>query len=119
MIKWLVIIVAGWFLIKMLSGDRKRKSADKKKEFEQMKKTGEMVKDPICGAYVSRNSDIRVKNGDQVHCFCSYECREKYLKQIGHEPTPIERADDAWDQDETDETTVRGDTAVKDEQDKA
>jgi YHS domain-containing protein len=42
-----------------------------------------MVKDPSCGTYVDKDGDIRVREGDKVHVFCSYECRDKYLKRIG------------------------------------
>ena len=41
-----------------------------------------MVKDPICGTYVEKDGSIRVREGEKVHVFCSYECRDKYLKQI-------------------------------------
>ena len=44
--------------------------------------SGEMVKDPVCGAYVEKDSSLTVRNGEVVHHFCSYECREKYLKQL-------------------------------------
>ncbi len=43
---------------------------------------GEMAKDPICGTYVEADGNIRVKEGETVHIFCSYECRDKYLKQL-------------------------------------
>ena len=45
-------------------------------------KEGVLVKDPVCGTYVSRDSDIRIKDGGEVRCFCSYECRDKYLKEL-------------------------------------
>mgnify|MGYP006306884989 CR=1 FL=1 len=41
----------------------------------------EAVKDPVCGTYVSTDTDIRVRDGDQVLYFCSYECRDAYLKE--------------------------------------
>lgn len=41
-----------------------------------------MVKDPICGTYVKKDSDIRVRNGEKVECFCSFECRDKYIKRL-------------------------------------
>ena len=49
---------------------------------EAMAKEGVLVKDPVCGTYVSRDSDIRIKDGGEVRCFCSYECRDKYLKEL-------------------------------------
>ena len=44
--------------------------------------TGEMVKDPVCGAYVEAEGGITVRNGEKVIHFCSYECREKYIKRL-------------------------------------
>ncbi|MFW6388812.1 MAG: TRASH domain-containing protein, partial [Desulfohalobiaceae bacterium] len=34
-----------------------------------------------CGTYVSSDSDIRVKQGNQVYYFCSYDCRDKFLEK--------------------------------------
>ncbi|MCF8109071.1 MAG: YHS domain-containing protein [Desulfohalobiaceae bacterium] len=81
MIKILVFVVAGFLLYKMIMGDRNKKVADKKKQEPPIEETGEMVKDPVCGTYVSNDSPIRVKEGDQIHYFCSYECRDAFLKQ--------------------------------------
>ena len=82
MIKWIILLVAGYLLIKMLSTDRRKKTEEKKADVSEKVATGEMVKDPICGAFVSKDSDIRVRNGEQVLHFCSYDCREKYLAQV-------------------------------------
>lgn len=61
---------------------RKRKVEVKHKQEEKLAKEGVLVKDPVCGTYVSKDSDIRIKEGEEVRCFCSYECRDKYLKMI-------------------------------------
>ncbi|KAF5059888.1 hypothetical protein DSECCO2_331390 [anaerobic digester metagenome] len=82
MLKFLVIAAACFILYKLLTNDRKKKVEVKKNNDEQMAKEGVLVKDPVCGTYVSKDSDIRIKEGEQVRCFCSYECRDKYLKMI-------------------------------------
>ena len=41
-----------------------------------------MVKDPVCGTYVPADASIRVRDGDKVYAFCSYECRETYIKRL-------------------------------------
>lgn len=82
MLKFLILIVCGFVLYKMFLGDHKQKTKMKKKEAEHLKATGELVKDPVCGTFVPANSDIRVKDGETVHRFCSFECRDKFLKQI-------------------------------------
>lgn len=82
MLKWLIIAVAGYLLFRMLTNDQKRKSQDGDKEKERMYAAGEMVKDPVCGAYVESDGGISVRDGETVHRFCSYECRDKFLEQL-------------------------------------
>lgn len=86
MLKFIILAVAAFVLYKMFVNDAKKKAKQSKKETERLKATGELVRDPACGTYVSLDSDIRVREGDTVHRFCSYECRDKYLKQLGMEP---------------------------------
>lgn len=86
MIKWLVLIAAGYFLFRLLTNDRKKKGESEAKtqakEQERKIANGEMVKDPVCGAYVDKDSGITVRDGDTVHVFCSYECREQFLERV-------------------------------------
>lgn len=84
--KFIILAVAGFVLYKMFINDAKKKTKQSKQETERLKATGELVRDPACGTYVSLDSDIRVREGDTVHRFCSYECRDSYLKQLGMEP---------------------------------
>jgi hypothetical protein len=82
MYKILIFALAGFVLWKLLTGDKKRKKVQEHEKKEQMAATGQMVKDPICGAFVSVDSDIRVRQGDAVHRFCSYDCRDAFLARI-------------------------------------
>ncbi len=82
MLKFLIFIAAAFILYKLLTGDFKKKKDAQVKEKENLAANGVMTKDPICGTYVPIDSDIRVKQGDKVHHFCSYECRDKFLKQL-------------------------------------
>ena len=43
---------------------------------------GTLVRDPICGVYVEKDSSFSVRNGDIVEYFCSDDCRQKYIKQV-------------------------------------
>lgn len=94
MLKFLILAAGLFLLYKLFKGDARRKEMKEEKEQETLKASGEMVKDPICGSYVSREDcEIRVRNGETVHCFCSYECRDKYVKQLEgqpEEPKPVE-----------------------------
>lgn len=80
--KLLVLAVCAFIVWKLFAGDKRWKESKAKEKKEDLVASGEMVKDPVCGAYVSKNSDIRVRQGDVVLNFCSYECREKYLKRL-------------------------------------
>lgn len=82
MLRWIIIIIAGFLIWKLFIGDKKQKKMKQEKQAEAKYDSGEMVKDPVCGTYVPIDNDIRVKNGDKVLHFCSYECRDKYIQQI-------------------------------------
>jgi len=82
MLKFLVFAVACFLLYKLVTNDKKKKVQVKNTQEEKLAQEGVLVKDPICGTYVSKDSDIRIKEGEEVRCFCSYECRDKYLKMI-------------------------------------
>ncbi|MFW5931794.1 MAG: YHS domain-containing protein [Desulfohalobiaceae bacterium] len=81
MFKVIVFLVAGFLLYKLVMGDQKKKMEAKGKKTSKKVEAGEMVKDPVCGTYVSVDSDIRVKQGGQVYYFCSYECRDRFLQE--------------------------------------
>ena len=78
----LIFVACAFILYKLLAGDSKQKKMKKGSQEEKLAASGQMIKDPVCGTYVSSESDIRVKEGDKVHLFCSYECRDKYLKKL-------------------------------------
>ncbi|MDY7000405.1 MAG: transcriptional regulator [Thermodesulfobacteriota bacterium] len=82
MLKILIFVAAGFLLYKLVTGSKRQKAVQKEKAEENLAASGEMVKDPVCGTYVPKDADIRVRDGDKVHCFCSYDCRDKYLKQV-------------------------------------
>ncbi|NCC23568.1 MAG: transcriptional regulator [Deltaproteobacteria bacterium] len=82
MIKLLIFVAAAYILYKLLTGDKRKKNQASQKIQDQKVADGEMVKDPICGTYVPKDTDIRIRNGEKVHCFCSYDCRDKYMKQL-------------------------------------
>lgn len=82
MLKFIVIGVALFLVYKLFIGDKKKREMDKDQTVKAKVASGDMVKDPICGTYVEKDGSIRVREGDKVHVFCSYECRDKFLKQI-------------------------------------
>jgi preprotein translocase subunit YajC len=89
MIKYLIIAVVIFAVFKFFTNDLKRKRQDAEKEQPQSKEKmpsgEELVKDPICGAYVSVENSISVKDGDKIHRFCCYDCRDIFLKQVEQE----------------------------------
>ena len=82
MFRWLILIAAGFILYKLFMGDRGRKKDQEAEAKKRMAATGEMVKDPICGTYVRADADIRARDGDKVYTFCSYECRDAFIKRL-------------------------------------
>ena len=42
-------------------------------------RSGKLVKDPICGTYVTQDKSISTSRGSEMFHFCSEDCREKFL----------------------------------------
>ena len=82
LIKFLIFAAAAFVVWKLFAGDRKQKQVKNKAQEENLAASGEMIKDPVCGTYVRKDGDIRVRQGEAVHFFCSYECRDKYIKRL-------------------------------------
>ncbi len=83
-IRWILIILACYVLYRLFANDIKKKLAKQKEENNEEAKiaSGEMVKDPECGTYIDKERTITVKNGDTIHRFCSYECRDAFLEKV-------------------------------------
>lgn len=97
---WKFIILLGtvYVLYKLFANDffKKKKEMAKaeKEELERKQASGEMVKDPECGTWVSVDNSISVRDGDKVYHFCSYECRDKYLKALENGGRVLPNLDD-------------------------
>ncbi|WP_165065736.1 MULTISPECIES: transcriptional regulator [unclassified Desulfovibrio] len=95
--KWLILLLAIYVLYRLFANDiLKKKQANKEEsaaDLERKVAAGEMVKDPECGAYVSVDGNISVRDGDKTYRFCSYDCRDKFLQRLeegGRELPPRE-----------------------------
>ena len=82
MYRWLILLAAAFILYKLFMGDRGRKKEQEAETKKRMAATGDMVKDPVCGTYVPADADIRARDGDKVYAFCSYECRDAFVKRL-------------------------------------
>ena len=85
MIRWLAIAAVAFILYKLVVNEFVHRAAKKNKtegSAGQKMPTGEMVKDPICGSYVDVSSSVSVRDGVEVHRFCSYECRDAFLEKL-------------------------------------
>ena len=81
-LKILLVAVIGYALYRMFMNDKDKKGDKLAKQQEERISSGELVQDPICGAYVEKDSSISVRNGEEVIHFCSYECRKKYVARL-------------------------------------
>ncbi|MBI5250441.1 MAG: YHS domain-containing protein [Desulfomonile tiedjei] len=43
----------------------------------------EMVRDPVCGLYITSNSSLSAVRRGSQYWFCSEECRRKFLQKEG------------------------------------
>ncbi len=82
--KWIILAAACYLLYRLFANDVKKKLAKQNDPAEMERKVseGEMVKDPECGTYIDADSSITIKNGETIHRFCSYDCRDAYLKKL-------------------------------------
>ncbi len=46
--------------------------------------SGQTVRDPVCGMFVSTEVSHQLKAGDATLHFCSRECLERYQKESAH-----------------------------------
>lgn len=92
--KFIILAVAAYFLYRLFANDflkKRREDAQLSKEEEEKRiAAGDMVKDPQCGTYVAVEDSISVKDGDKTWYFCSYECRDEFLKNHGINPAKEE-----------------------------
>lgn len=79
--KFVILIVAVYVLYRMFINDKRRKESVKSDMDRTRVKTGELVKDPVCGTYISKENALTVRDNDKIYYFCSYECRDSFLKQ--------------------------------------
>lgn len=86
MLKFIVFGVAAYLLYKLVANDflKKRKAGEEEEKAATARKVeaGEMVKDPVCGVYVDKESSISVRDGETKYYFCSYDCRDKFLQRL-------------------------------------
>lgn len=77
-----IFILAGFLLYRLFMNDKIKKDENGDKEFKKKVEAGLMVRDPICGTYVEKEGSISVRNAEKVEHFCSYDCRDVYIKKI-------------------------------------
>ena len=82
--KFLLTALVVFVLWKMVMGDwiKGKKDNQEKQKHEPLIAKGEMVKDPICGSFVSKGDAKRVREGDHLTYFCSDMCRDEYLRRL-------------------------------------
>lgn len=40
----------------------------------------EMVLDPCCNTYIAKNKAYQLATDDNIHYFCSWDCRQKFIE---------------------------------------
>lgn len=104
LLKFIIIGAALFVAYKLFFNDFKRKQKSNKEESGKERASkmaaGELVKDPVCGDYVSVEDSVTVKDGEKVHHFCSYECRDKFLKQLEQGGREIPQTTKTGDEEE-------------------
>ena len=86
MLKFIIFAIAIYVVYRLFANDFfRKKQADAKlakEEADRKIAAGDMVQDPECGVYVAVEDSIRVRDGENIYHFCSYECRDNFLKKL-------------------------------------
>ena len=80
--KVLIFAIVAYVLFRLFTNDRKKREEKIQNEEAQRVANGNLVRDPICGTYVEKESSVSVRDGEHVEHFCSHECRQKYMDKI-------------------------------------
>ena len=92
--RWVIAGIAGYIIYILVRNELRKHTARKeplRADMPDAAKGGDMVQDPICGAYVAVAASVSVRDGKTVHRFCSYECRDAYLERLRNEGREIPR----------------------------
>lgn len=96
--KFIIILVACYVVYRLFANDflKKKKVAEAEDRAENDRKiaAGEMVQDPECGTWVSVDDSISVKDGAKKYYFCSYDCRDAFLKKLEESGRKIPKGQD-------------------------
>lgn len=84
MLRLLLFVFVGFIAYKLFHNIlRNTVSGGGKEESKAESARGKnMVKDPTCGAYIEPSAGVSVRDGDAVHYFCCYECRDAFLEKM-------------------------------------
>jgi len=79
MLRFLIILfLLIYILYRLLWKDNRNRN--QRTKGQKSIRNEEMVKDPVCGTYVSLDLAIPAKKEGRTYHFCSKECRNKFLK---------------------------------------
>ncbi len=101
--KIIILILAAYILYRMFVNDKRRKESAKANVDKARAKAGDLAKDPICGTYVSKENALTVRENDTVYYFCSYDCRDAFLKQKNAIDVTAENVDEITGKTDTDD----------------
>lgn len=78
-IRVLVVFAIVMAAISALRGMFRTASQPSSEKDSQVKSTGKLMKDPVCGTYVTPDDSPAVTSGSETFYFCSEDCRDKFL----------------------------------------
>ena len=80
---WVLVLSWSISLLKRLfhSVSEEGKSASQAESAPEVLNTKTLLRDPVCGMHVAEELAITARTGNEIVCFCSAECRDKYMKE--------------------------------------
>ena len=78
-----VLVVIVYFMVRSaLRGLLGTTKEDGSRSVESPGRSSDMIQDPICGMFVSKQGAYFIRNADRTHFFCSESCRDTYQKKL-------------------------------------
>lgn len=85
-VRILVVFIAVLAAMSILRGALSQNSAPKRAQPRRTpERTGKLVRDPVCGTYVTATSSLTVRHDSETFFFCSEDCRDTFLARTASE----------------------------------
>lgn len=77
----LLLLVAAWAFWRLVDGVIETFGGTTKSQRKRRPSPVKLVRDPVCGTWVSPANSRFLQDGEATHYFCSDDCRKKFQRR--------------------------------------